>query len=239
VQPTTDQITAFISKWSASKASERAHAQSFMRELCALLDVPEPEPAPAKGKESFAPSYGFERAVRVKDDPNTKFIDLYRADCFIWENKQLGGRGTNGWLKRMEEAFQQAARYARGFATPRAPFIVTCDIGHVFEVWSDFSRQGEYGGYAARKTIPIADLTKEEVRTWLRTLWLDPMSLDPARGLPLITFALESRDTQVHAAPRWMAFRSQMTEVAVKGSATGAILPANCCYPQGEIQVLP
>lgn len=44
VQPTTDQITAFISKWSASKASERAHAQSFMRELCARLDVPEPAP---------------------------------------------------------------------------------------------------------------------------------------------------------------------------------------------------
>ena len=188
MQPTTDQISQFISKWKDAPPSERAHAQSFMRELCALLDVPAPEPAPVKGKEVFAPLYGFERAIRVKDEPNVKFIDLYRADCFIWENKQLGGRGTNGWLKKMEDAFQQAARYARGFATPRAPFLVTCDIGHVFEVWTDFSRQGEYGGYAARKTVPIDDLAKEEVRTWLRTLWLDPMSLDPAREAARVTW---------------------------------------------------
>jgi hypothetical protein len=188
VQPTTDQISQFISKWKGAPPSERAHAQSFMRELCALLEVPAPEPAPVRGKEVFAPLYGFERAIRVKDEPNVKFIDLYRADCFIWENKQLGGRGTSGWLKKMEDAFQQAARYARGFATPRAPFLVTCDIGHVFEVWSDFSRQGEYGGYAARKTVPIDDLAKEEVRTWLRTLWLDPMSLDPAREAARVTW---------------------------------------------------
>jgi hypothetical protein len=188
VQPTTDQITTFIGKWKGAPPSERAHAQSFMRELCALLEVPAPEPAPVRGKEVFAPLYGFERAIRVKDEPNVKFIDLYRADCFIWENKQLGGRGTSGWLKKMEDAFQQAARYARGFATPRAPFLVTCDIGHVFEVWSDFSRQGEYGGYAARKTVPIDDLAKEEVRTWLRTLWLDPMSLDPAREAARVTW---------------------------------------------------
>ena len=188
MQPTTDQISQFISKWKGAPPSERAHAQSFMRELCALLEVPAPEPAPVRGKEVFAPLYGFERAIRVKDEPNVKFIDLYRADCFIWENKQLGGRGTNGWLKKMEDAFQQAARYARGFATPRAPFLVTCDIGHVFEVWSDFSRQGEYGGYAARKTVPIDDLAKEEVRTWLRTLWLDPMSLDPAREAARVTW---------------------------------------------------
>ena len=188
MQPTTDQISQFISKWKGAPPSERAHAQSFMRELCALLEVPAPEPAPVRGKEVFAPLYGFERAIRVKDEPNVKFIDLYRADCFIWENKQLGGRGTSGWLKKMEDAFQQAARYARGFATPRAPFLVTCDIGHVFEVWSDFSRQGEYGGYAARKTVPIDDLAKEEVRTWLRTLWLDPMSLDPAREAARVTW---------------------------------------------------
>ena len=188
MQPTTDQISQFITKWKGAPPSERAHAQSFMRELCELLEVPAPEPAPVRGKEVFAPLYGFERAIRVKDEPNVKFIDLYRADCFIWENKQLGGRGTNGWLKKMEDAFQQAARYARGFATPRAPFLVTCDIGHVFEVWSDFSRQGEYGGYAARKTVPIDDLAKEEVRTWLRTLWLDPMSLDPAREAARVTW---------------------------------------------------
>jgi hypothetical protein len=83
--------------------SERAHARSFMRELCALLDVP--APAPVRGKEVLAPRDGVERAVRVTDEPMPHSIDLYRADRFIWENKPLGGRGTKGWLKKMEDAF--------------------------------------------------------------------------------------------------------------------------------------
>lgn len=37
-------IDAFLTKWSASGAAERANAQLFVAELCALLGVDAPQP---------------------------------------------------------------------------------------------------------------------------------------------------------------------------------------------------
>ena len=38
-------IEAFILRWSKSGRSERANYQLFLTELCALLELPQPEPA--------------------------------------------------------------------------------------------------------------------------------------------------------------------------------------------------
>ena len=41
----TRRAAAFIDRWAASGAAERANYQLFLSELCDLLDVPRPNPA--------------------------------------------------------------------------------------------------------------------------------------------------------------------------------------------------
>ena len=108
MQPTTQQINEFIARWKNAASSERAHAQPFIIELCGILDVPPPAPRPAGvTRESNTTSYGFERVARIPGDHKARFIDLYRADCFVWENKQSKTRGTNRWQEEMEAAVAQ------------------------------------------------------------------------------------------------------------------------------------
>ena len=38
-----DNFDRFVAKWAASGAAERANKDSFLKELCRVLDVPEPE----------------------------------------------------------------------------------------------------------------------------------------------------------------------------------------------------
>jgi hypothetical protein len=51
---------AFIARWQHADGSELANAQSFVRELCELLDVPVPDPARADTRDN---AYVFERRV--------------------------------------------------------------------------------------------------------------------------------------------------------------------------------
>jgi hypothetical protein len=41
----SDKTEAFIARWSGVTGSERANYQLFITELCALLELPGPEPA--------------------------------------------------------------------------------------------------------------------------------------------------------------------------------------------------
>jgi hypothetical protein len=58
------RVEAFIAHWSQSSGAERANFQSFAKDLCKLLDVPEPEPARA---DPVLDCYTFEYAVKFKD----------------------------------------------------------------------------------------------------------------------------------------------------------------------------
>ena len=53
--------TAFITRWQAATGSERANHQLFLTELCALLGVPQPEPASDDTRDN---AYVFERRVQ-------------------------------------------------------------------------------------------------------------------------------------------------------------------------------
>jgi hypothetical protein len=53
-------VQAFIERWEASGAAERANCQIFLSELCALLDVPPPEPTTP---DIHLNAYVFERDV--------------------------------------------------------------------------------------------------------------------------------------------------------------------------------
>ena len=58
----------FIHRWQNSGGAELAHAQSFLKELCTLLDVPQPEPTEADESHN---RYVFEKAIEFNNGDGT------------------------------------------------------------------------------------------------------------------------------------------------------------------------
>lgn len=179
--------SAFVSKWKGSAGDERANKDSFLRDFCEALGLDSP------GPKDTSPDYCFEKEIRLTHGDGTTttgFMDLYRTGSFVLEAKQGGrpgspnARGTRSHDRYMERAFGQVVRYVQALPK-RPPFVITCDIGHVFEVWEGFS--GDFGGYARRQTFRMDDLLKEEVQAYFRAIWDDPQSLDPARRRARVT----------------------------------------------------
>ncbi len=208
-------LADFISRWRASGGSEQANAQLFLAEFCDLLDLPRPEPARALNEEN---SYSFERKVFVPRGDGTselKRLDLYRKGCFVLESKQgqdgkdslrLSGlsassavkRGTRQWEDAMQRARRQAEHYIHCLpaAEGRPPFLLVADVGHCFDLYAEFSRTG--GLYlpfpdAACSRIRLEDLQKPEVQELFRTIWNDPLALDPALRAARVTEAVAAK----------------------------------------------
>lgn len=80
----TASIDAFIAKWAASGAAERANAQLFITELCVLLGVEPPQP---KTPDEHANAYVFEKTIPGAGGASN-FIDCYKRGCFVLESKQ-------------------------------------------------------------------------------------------------------------------------------------------------------
>ncbi|MGH7945736.1 MAG: class I SAM-dependent DNA methyltransferase, partial [Opitutaceae bacterium] len=81
---------------------------------------------------------------------------------------------------------------------PTPPFLVVVDVGHVFELFADFSQQGKaYLPFpdARPHRVRPGDLAKPDKRERLRTVWLDPRSLDPAKISAVVT-----REVAAHLA---------------------------------------
>jgi SAM-dependent methyltransferase len=226
----TLDIEAFITRWTAREGgAERANYQMFLSELCDVLGVDRPEPA---GAERALNDYVFERAVRSRasdDITSSKRIDLYRKGSFILEAKQsrlpgarnelpgqtslfgdepetLGKRSVaRGWDVMMQNARRQAEQYVFLLDAdhPAPPFIITCDVGHAFEIFADFTGTGRaYSQFPDRKgfRIYLEDLRKPEIRDRLATIWTDPASLDPARESARVTREIARRLAAVSRA---------------------------------------
>lgn len=116
-------IEAFIERWQASGAAERANYQLFLSELCELLGVEPPQPSLP---DDTLNHYVFEKAVQFPNRDGTSSrgrIDLYRRGHFVLEAKQgaehgapkagHGIRGSDGWDQAMVCAKNQAERYVR------------------------------------------------------------------------------------------------------------------------------
>ena len=223
-------VEKFAERWSDSGANERANYQLFLSELCDIIGVERPEPSSAS--DAFN-DYVFERAVDMRRPDGTTSkgrLDLYRKGCFVLEAKQgveakskptdpaqltllgdvprqnrtgHGVRGTSTWAASMLSAKGQAERYAK--ALPEwPPFLIIVDVGHVIELWADFSLSGKnYAHFpdAKRFRIPMEDLRKQEIRDLLRTVWTDPLSLDPS----LVT-AKVTREIATHLAALGKSF---------------------------------
>jgi MmeI, DNA-methyltransferase domain/MmeI, N-terminal domain/MmeI, helicase spacer domain/MmeI, target recognition domain len=192
-------VSRFIERWSVSRGSEHAVYQQFFVELCDLLGVPRPDPS-----AEARPEYCFEKPVVIAHEDGrstTRFIDFYKKDHFVLEAKQgsesgdatigTARRGTATWDKAMRGAYGQALKYASYLPEGKPPFLITCDIGGVFEIWTAFS--GAYGGYGARQTIPLDRLADPTVFDTFVKIFTDPWDLDPARHAQRVTREVAAR----------------------------------------------
>lgn len=184
---------AFITHWTGVSGSERANYQLFVGALCALLDVPQPEPSRDDTRDN---AYVFERRVTfAHGDGSTSagFIDCYKRSTFVLEAKKVKAAAhTKGFDDALMRARAQAESYARALPASegRPPFLLVVDVGHVIEVYAEFTRSGAtYTPFpdARSHRIKLADLRDEAIRERLRLLWTDPMALDPARASAKVT----------------------------------------------------
>ena len=203
---TPQQVERFIAHWEKAAASERANAQPFLIELCDLLGVPRPANDHLDGYTFEFPVKIPSGPGEFTDGR----LDLYRRASFVLEAKQFTApvaeptelalaldpaagkkksgpvRGSEAWDDAMWRARGQAERYARSLPAeePPAPFILVVDVGHSIEVFADFTQAGRaYQAFPDPRSfrIRLADLARDEVRERLRRIWLDPLSLDPAK----------------------------------------------------------
>lgn len=228
-----NQINEFIERWKSSGGSEHANYQLFLVELTELLGLPRPNPATDNNDND---DYRFERPVKFTHTSRTSagFIDLYRSGCFILETKQgvnakttkqadlskgtpapkqtrigHGVRGTAAWDDTMLKARNQADNYARAVSKEDGwpPFLIIVDVGHVIELYADFSGQGHgYNQFPDGNgfRIYLDDLHKDETLDLLRTIWTDPKSLDPSLRAAQVT-----RDIAAHLAELGKSFEAQ------------------------------
>src|SRR6185437_15547226 len=192
--------------------------------------VPRPDPASSTTELN---DYVFERAVKFANEDGTASpgrIDLYKKGSFVLEAKQsrqkggqkeIAGQGSlfaaeprmrgkradadQRWDTLMLNARQQATEYARALPTAHGwpPFILVCDVGHVIEVYADFSGQGKnYGQFPDRQhfRIYLEDLRQPAIRERLAAIWTDPFSLDPTRQSARVTREIAQRLAAVSKA---------------------------------------
>lgn len=185
----------FIQRWKEVTASELATAQSFVIDLCELLEVPKPHP-------TIEQDYMFERPVTFAhgDGSNSAGrIDCYRCGHFVLEAKKLkAGAHTKGFDDGLLRARSQAESYARALPASdgRPPFLLVVDVGTVIEMYAEFSRSGAtYTPFPDPRNhrILLDDLAKPEVRERLRLIWTEPDSLNPATISALVTRDVSGR----------------------------------------------
>ena len=219
-------VDAFIDRWEKSGGSESANFQMFAGELCELLGLPRPDPSEERNEYNdytFERRIDFKHD---DGGTTPGRIDLYKRGCFVMEAKQSAKRqtkktadlrqtnmlpedamqvragtamrGTRRWDGAMRAAKRQAEDYARALPEEHGwpPFVLVVDVGHVFEVYADFSGQGKnYAQFPDREgyRIPLEGLRDPEVRARLRAAWTDPHSLDPARRSAEVTRDIAER----------------------------------------------
>ncbi len=104
----------------------------------------------------------------------------------------LASRRADPYGRAMLSAKAQAERSIRHLPNtePTPLFLIVCDIGHSFEIFADFTQKGRaYLPFpdARSHRVLLSDLREDKIRARLRSIWLDPVSLDPARASAEVT----------------------------------------------------
>ncbi|MDQ3033410.1 MAG: hypothetical protein M3Y87_13410 [Myxococcota bacterium] len=192
-------LDSFLATWTGSAGSEKANAQMFFTELCDVLDLPHPFPATNDPRKD---DYVFERRVHMPladGDARANWIDVYRKGCFVLESKQGAAESGKGFAKRdtpmwnleMQKALGQARGYALTLPEP-PPFLIVCDVGHVFELHATFDGSTHWRPFpdGPRHRIFMGDLRNEEKRAMLRAALSQPATLDPSKRQASVTRAI-------------------------------------------------
>ncbi len=215
---TRTSAQAFIERWEGVTASELATAQTFVMDLCELLEVPKPHATPAE-------DYMFERPITFSHgDGSTSAgrIDCYKRGHFVLEAKKLkAGTHTKGFDDGLLRARSQGEGYARALPPEegRPPFVMVVDVGNVIEVYAEFSRSGgTYTPFPDPRShrILLADLAKPELLERLRKIWTRPDELNPAlisakvtrdvsNKLALLARSLEQAGHTPHTAAAYLS----------------------------------
>ncbi|PHQ35110.1 class I SAM-dependent DNA methyltransferase [Rhodopirellula bahusiensis] len=211
----------FVNRWKDSGGAELANSQSFLKELCDLLEVAQPDPTKP---DAASNRYVFEKAVEFNNGDGSVSqgrVDLFRAGCFVLESKQgserkaaeqaealatvtktakklvgTAKRGTAAWDRAMQAARKQAKGYAEAIPDEWPPFLVVVDVGFCFDLYADFTGTGKnYVPFPDPRSfrIPLLRLRDEKTRDVLRALWTDPHSLDPTKHAADVTRDIATR----------------------------------------------
>src|SRR5208282_514275 len=129
-----------------------------------------------------------------------------QADRFRTETPMRGRRGAErAWDVLMVNARSQAENYVRllpaGHEPP--PFVIVCDVGHCFEIYANFRRDGKaFDQFPDRKSFRVflEDLRRPEIREILAAIWTDPLALDPAQKSARVTRDIAKRLAAVSKA---------------------------------------
>jgi hypothetical protein len=82
--------------------------------------------------------------------------------------------------------------------------VLVVDVGHSIELFSEFTRSGgTYVPFPAPGShrVFLEDLANPEVRDRLRSVWTDPMSLDPTRRSARVTRETAERLARLMVTP--------------------------------------
>jgi len=151
----------FIARWRDNPLSERAGAQAFFLDLCALLGVDAP---------NDPDDYCFERGA-TRTGAGHGWADVWKRGHFGWENKGPGG-DLGGALK-------QLMTYALALDNP--PLLVVSNRD-VTQIHTHFT-----GTPSETHTIRLEDIGTPDNLQKLRRLFTDPESFRPGRTVREIT----------------------------------------------------
>ena len=147
----------FIAKWRSADLTERAAAQSHLRDLCDLLGEEAPTDADPKGEW-----YAFEKGA-TKTTGGEGWADVWKRGCFDWEYKSRG--------KDLRAAFAQLQRYAPALENP--PLLVVCDLSR-FEIHTNWTNTVSH-----IYEVELDDLADSRKLRWLKWAFTDPEQLRP------------------------------------------------------------
>lgn len=194
MHPQSPALRALADKWESVPAAERANFQSYATELCAALGVELPRP---RGS-----GYEFEYPVTTTDrhtgKDSTNFIDLYRQGHFILEGKHTHAAEA-GEERAMGRAYGQAKGYAGDVAHGPPPYLLVMNVARTLLVWDRWG--GNYGGVNAARRIDLRTLwQRDDEIDFLRTVWENPASLNPAVRGRVVTREVAERLAKLSAS---------------------------------------
>lgn len=151
----------FIATWTKNDLTEKAGAQSYIEDLCELLQIDKP-----RSSEDFC----YEKGA-VKDGGGQGWADVWKRDCFGWENKKPG--------RDLKAALAQLREYSGNLGNP--PLLVVCDRERI-EIHTAFR------GYPDEpRTILLKDIGEPVNQQILRWVFTDPDKLKPLKSNAAIT----------------------------------------------------